>query len=281
MLARTSLVVSIFFLTTSSARADGLIYSLPPDGSWVTFMFEQNGTEIKTLAGEDLPDVNVSGTFTIRSVGQEESDTGSARWIELEARYRPDEQRPVGRVIILRMLIPESSLARDSDPLSDVREIDFIDKDWKLGQEPEKGKQERVNDPAAVLYEIERFRGFFPFPPVDAQSYSEKKNVRISVPIAECETTKISYPTKFEGKLTRGKLGRWGWEGTYSLWLSETSPFGVVAAETITEVEEEYGSADAERNGVQMKSRLRLDLKSVGIDAKSAFDVTPNDRITK
>ena len=55
---------------------------------------------------------------------------------------------------------------------------------------------------------------------------------------------KISCPTKFEGKLTGGKGGRWGSTGEYSLWLSEDAPFGVVAVETVTTGEEEYATAD-------------------------------------
>lgn len=126
MFARASMFASIVFLIASSAFADGLIYVLPSDGSWATFKFEQNATEVKTLAGEVLPDVNVSGTFTVRSVGTEQADKGPDRWIELEARWVPDEHRE-GRIIILRMLIAESSLKRDSDPLMGIREIDFVD----------------------------------------------------------------------------------------------------------------------------------------------------------
>ena len=285
MLARTSMVVSIVFLIASSAFADGLIYSRPSDGSWVTFNFEQNVTEVKTLAGESLPDANVSGTFTVRSVGTERTDKGLARRIELEARWVPDEQRLEGRVIIMRMLIPESSLKRDSDPLAGIREIDFLDQDWEFGHEPENGKPEHLTDPSAVLYEIERLRQFFPFPPVDVKSSSKNENVTIRVPVGECKSTNISYPTKFEGKLTRGTLGTWNWEGTYSLWLSDASPFGVVAVETIVDVKEFYGTADGKADGkpvgVTMKCKSRLELTSVGVDAKSAFGSPPNNRITK
>ncbi len=282
MFARTSMVVSIVFLIASSASADGLIYSLPSDGSWATFKYEQKATEVKTLDGEILPDVNVSGTFSIRSVGKEQTDKGPARWIELEARWVPDERRLEGRVIILRMLIPESSLKRGADPLMGIREIDFLDQDWKFGQEPENGKPEHLTDPPAVLYEIERLRQFFPFPPLDVQSASKNENVTIKVPVGECKSTHISYPTKFEGNLTRGTLGTWNWEGTYSLWLLDASPFGVIAVETIIDCKEVYGpGADGKPVGVSMKCKSRLELTSVGVDAKSAFDPLPTIHITK
>ena len=281
MFARYALAMSLYFLAASSVCADGLIHSLPSDGSYATFKFKQNATALRTLAGEAVPDITATGTFTVRSVGKKQTDNGAARWIELEASYAPDEQRPVGRVIILRMLIPESSLTQGSDPLIGIREIDFLDKDWKLGHEPEDSKPEHLTDPAAVLYEIERLRQFFPFPPANTKSYTKKENVKIKVPAGECNSTNISYPTKFEGKLTRGTLGTWSWDGTYSLWLSDVSPFGVVAVETTIECKEVYGSADQAPNGVTMKSNLRLELKSVGIDAKSAFVATPDIRITR
>ena len=285
MFARTTAVASIVFLIASSAFADGLIYLLPSDGSWATFKYEQNATEVKTLAGEILPDVNVSGTFTVRSVGKTQTHKGPARRIELESRWVPDEQRVDGRVIILRMLIPDSSLKRDSDPLMGIREIDVLDRDWKFGHEPENGKAEHLTDPAAVLYEIERLRQFFPFPPVDVQSLSGNEAVTIKVPAGECTSTNISYPTKFEGKLTRGALGTWNWEGTYSLWLSDVSPFGVVAVETIVDVKEVYGTAEGKADGkpvgVTMKCKSRLELTSVGVDAKSAFGSQRNNRIAE
>ena len=135
------------------------------------------------------------------------------------------------------------------------------------------------------MYEIERLRTFFPFSPVDAKSVSKSENVTIKLPVGECKSTKISYPTKFEGKLTRGTLGTWNREGTYSLRLSEVSPFGVVAVETIADVKEVYGTADGKADGkpvgVTMKCTSRLELKSVGVDAMSAFGSPPNNRITK
>ena len=54
---------------TSATYADGLIYKLPPDGSWVTYESVTRLTEVKTLKGEAIPDMEVRGTFALRSVG--------------------------------------------------------------------------------------------------------------------------------------------------------------------------------------------------------------------
>ncbi len=91
------------------ARADGLIYRLPPDGTWVRYRVTQHATEIASLDGKPLPDMSVEATLTLRSVGQVATDGHKSRWIELEWKIPPAEDRR-GRIIVLKMSIPEDEL---------------------------------------------------------------------------------------------------------------------------------------------------------------------------
>lgn len=269
-------------LMASPTLADGLIYQLPPDGSWVTYESVTRLTEVKTLKGEAIPDMERRGTLTLRSVGVGTVGKEAARWIELEGKMPPVKSGPEGRIIILKALIPNALLGRNADPLKDVSELHFMDRKWVLGKDPAQGVQERIVDPARIAYEIERFRKEFPFPPTNPPTEAPASDLK--TPLRTFRAKKISYPTKFEGKLTGGKGGRWGWKGEYSLWLSEDAPFGVVAVETVTTGEEEYATADKKGvynlngEGVRFKTNMRLELSKVGTDAKSAFPVDKEPR---
>lgn len=258
--------------------ADGLIYTLPPDGSWATYRFHQTATDIESLDGEPWPDptLTAQGTLTIRSVGVKATEQGSARWIELEGNVPPTEASKHGRIIVLKMLISENALRRGSDPLAGVDEIYYWDRDWEWGHEPENAVRKKLNDKARVLYELERFRKQFPFPPQE-QDQETKGTAEVTTPLGVYQAVTLSYPVEFEGKLTGGKGGRWGWTGTYTLWLSDASPFGVVAVETVTTGFEEYATQGDDGvyrlngNGVRSQSTVKLKLQAVGTNAKSAF----------
>ncbi|MFV1967384.1 MAG: hypothetical protein ACC628_18295 [Pirellulaceae bacterium] len=239
---------------------------------------QQDATDIESLKGERWPDPEMTrhGTFTIRSVGVKATEQGIARWIELESSVPPTEEFQQGRIIILKMLILEKVLGRGFDPLADVDEIYFWDRDWEWGHEPESGTEEKLTDNARVLYEIERLRQQFPFPAQEPDQV-QKVTAKVTTPFGVFQAETLSYPTEFEGKLAGGKGGRWRWNGTYSLWLSHGSPFGVVAVETVTSGDEEYATVDGDGNyrlngiGVRMKSKVRMELQAVGTNAKSAF----------
>lgn len=270
-------------LMASPTLADGLIYQLPPDGSWVTYKSVYRATEVSTLKGVASPDIKGHGTLTLRSVGVGTVGKEPARWIELEAKWPPEKGvRAEGRIIAWKALIPNAVLGRNADPLKNITELHFIDRNWVLGKEPKQGVPERIEDPARIAYEIERFRQEFPFPPTNPPA--ESPSSEIKTPLKTFSAIKISYPTKFEGKLTGGKGGRLRWEGDYSLWLSKDAPFGVVAVESTTTGDEEYATADTKGvyhlngDGMRFKTFKRLELEASGTGAKSAFPVDKEPR---
>ena len=283
MIFRTTILITLSSLAVChSLYGDGLVYNLPPDGSWVTYRVQQDATDIESLKGEKWPDpeMTMHSTFTIRSVGVKATEKANARWIELELSRPPTEEHGEGRIITLKMLIREKVLGRGFDPLAEVDEIYFWDRDWEWGHEPEKGTKHKLTDKARVLYEIERFRQQFPFPAQDSEPV-QTGVAKVTTPLGVFQTETLSYPVEFEGKLYGGKGGRWGWKGTHSLWLSNASPFGVVAVETVTSNYEEDATPDDEGvyrldgKGVRLKSKVKLELQAVGTNAKSAFPDLP------
>lgn len=283
MVSRTQLLIFLVCLPAlcRNAPGDGLIYSLPPDGSWVTYHVQNEATEMEELDGTKLPDMTRHGTFTIRSVGTELTDRGNARWIELESTFMPTEEIPMGRIITLKMLIAEELLGRGSDPLSNVAEVYFLDRKWRWGQKPVEEKAQRLTDGGRVKYEVERFRPLFPFAPKDSKQV-QSKVIANDNPNGSRRIEQLSYPTVFEGKLHGGRGGRWGWTGTYTIWISDSSPYGVIAVESATTCYEEYGAPDNEGvyqlsgQGTRMKVKTTLQLQAMGSNSKSTLPDMPN-----
>jgi hypothetical protein len=96
----------------ASARAEGLFYQLPADGSWVQFdakyTFKADGME---KPGEG------TGTIKMASVGKVVEDSQPCRWIEFDVRLKD-----VGpeQILIRKLLIPEKFLKRGENPTEHV-----------------------------------------------------------------------------------------------------------------------------------------------------------------
>jgi hypothetical protein len=103
LLAVPVLMLSAFAPT---ARADGLIYQLPADGTSVRYdtdaTFTNNGQERM-----------VKGTLTVSSVGQATVDNEKCRWIEFKSVSKTDQGE---RIMIAKCLVPEKDLGKGKSP---------------------------------------------------------------------------------------------------------------------------------------------------------------------
>jgi hypothetical protein len=277
------LPVLVGILVAPQARADGLIYNLPPDGAWARFRMVHRLWDLTTLQGEAATPskATLRGTFTLRTVGVQYTAEGPGRWIELESSGPPAEDQD-GRIIILKMLIPEQHLAVGADPLAHINEIYYWSRNWPLDEQPRPGVKEQLRDDARIRYEIERFRTFFPFPFRDETTCQSTSDQSVETPMATFSATKITYPMTFSGKLSGGTSGRWSWSGVHTLWLSDKSPFGVVAVETEFTQTDEHEQKSSTTNeyeltgeGVRGKNNVRLELEAIGMGAESALPEFP------
>ena len=99
-------------LSAGIARADGLLYQLPEDGTWVRFeaqyTFKVDGME-KPGQG--------SGTMTMASVGKAVEDSEPCRWIEFKVQLKdigPEQ------ILIRKLLIPEKYLTKGENATEHV-----------------------------------------------------------------------------------------------------------------------------------------------------------------
>ena len=233
-------VVAAFVTWSVVARAGGLVHRLPPDGAWVTYVYQQQaelayeagaGSKLADEAEARLPRTgNVVGFLTVRSVGREGADGKPCRWIELEQSVQVRgktaagaEAEPMQRTIVLKLLVPEEALRGEADPLGQVKRVVFRDG----SREPEE-----IDDPGRRQYELDRFRPVFPEPaPAGARRRPGQKLITMSRELGELACEDVSFPTKYDGPLSGGRGGRWTYEGEHRLWLSDEVAFGVAGLE--------------------------------------------------
>ena len=227
----TSSAVVILSLTAGAAKADGLLYQLPKDGSSVTFdmklSYESNGMER-----------TADGSFTMSSVGVAEVNNEKCRWIEFKMVMKQGDRERTNRG---KVLIPETHLGKGKTPLKHAK------KGWyKLGN----GTVKEITD-----FESASQTGPIPMflaAPLDSIKKLEKATVKSGLGNLKCEG--VTGTTAY-------KQGSTDTEVTYTIRFHEKAPFGVVASEMQVKML---------RNGQAVRSmKMIITLKEVGQDAKS------------
>jgi hypothetical protein len=107
-----AMIGGVDLLCPGIARADGLLYQLPEDGSWVRFAaqytFQLEGME-KAATG--------TGTMTMASVGKAREGAEACRWIEFTVKLKDSGAE---HILIRKLLIPEKYLKKGENPTEHV-----------------------------------------------------------------------------------------------------------------------------------------------------------------
>ncbi len=109
----TPLITVVLALSTGSAWADGLLYQLPEDGSWVLFDAMVTMTR-ENDRGVETQNVKEESSLKMSSVGTSMEDGIPCRWIEFNLTIKFDNTE---NVIVAKILIPESSLVEGKNPV--------------------------------------------------------------------------------------------------------------------------------------------------------------------
>jgi hypothetical protein len=233
--------VTVCLVDVLPAAADGLIQSLPPDGSWVTF---EAGGEGSGPRGDSK--VTFSGTVTIKSVGREAVDGEECRWIEIATALkfeRPDRQGEQSEVI--KLLVPEKYLTRAEDPRQHVL------KAWsRIGKDVPReldlnGKDARIVESLDELFHA-------PFAAVGA---AEKVEFRAPAGAYPCLLREGSERTQAGDAVTEMKN---------KAWLTDQIPFGVAGYR--------FEKVRSQNNKARGSRWMELKVAKVGTDAQSAVD---------
>jgi len=257
--------------TPAPAVADGLIFRLPPDGTFAEFQGEGEASmelppeverrltpEGKAALGDKKSKQRL--TLTVSSVGRARRAEQACRWIELK-RTSVEIASSERNEHVLKVLVPTRYLRRGQDPLDHAALTFFnpkgVDRD---GVAPELGFNR-------IQYELDRFRSVFPEPLRKAAALPKRTVATPAGAFADCEV--ITGVTSYDGPLWEGRMEfRSEWE----IVLHDDAPFGVVEMHCRFEGVE-LGLEDGTSVGI--KGTVRLTLAKVGTGAVSALPVPP------
>ena len=281
------LLTALAFSTVGrAASADGLIFQLPPDGSWVRYDVSDDA-DLEYEIGKDvkIPEANRkellaamprkmkdnTASLTLSSVGKQEHNGEPHRWIEMTQDVefpktgKPGDDKSAdkqSRVITLKMLIPEKQLQAGADPLAHVSKLYFKDSDQPVKE---------VTDEKNKQYQLDRFRPIFPSPHSDARGTVRESVQSPNEKIGSLECERLKFPSKYSGPLAGGTRGWWEWSGDHQIWLHKSVPFGV-ASLTFSGLSTESNQDKPEDSIiVHVKGTTRVIVAEIGSNAKSTL----------
>ena len=248
--------VLVFTFGATAAFADGLLYQLPKDGTWVKYdlvAVDKQGSQ--TMLGK--------GTIRMASVGQVTVEGQPCRWIEVAFRMSIETPRGTKRpesVRFWKVLIPEKYLVKGEAPL------DHAVRAWVL----ESGPKQTAGKPRPMK-EVKAFaEGPLPLilsgPPKDARPL-DKEEVDSKLGKLACEG--VSGVLEFKEQRTTIRI-------TPETRLNAKAPFGVVGSRWTIERGMEAGTkseGDAKTKQIakirSSRQEWNLKLTDFGDGAKS------------
>jgi len=257
------IVLTIVVLACDFVFAQGLINKLPPDGVWarykcVTQYWAIEMSRASSVLPESPADIPKTGELTVnillQSVGVTIVDGKRYRWIEIQTRGDATESRE----IVLRLLVPESSLLAKGDLFDAATKVFMYDSHHGvIGELQEQARRD---------YELERFRPFFPRWPNDIKGHKTKfMNGSKTSPDVEF----FDFRFDFSGKLAGGRKGTWDYGGDYRAIVGFDAPFGVaqIWARRVSETQD-FGEDQLK---IAMQSSIRVTQLEHGSSATSVY----------
>lgn len=229
-------IAAVLLLASQSfAKADGLIKTLPPDGTWTTFFIDVEVNET----------LNVSGDVHLRSVGEQSVNGQPHRWMEIEIKIEDNAgNTPVHN--IYKALIPESKLEWGEAP------IDFMEQ-----------LIVKIGDADPMQPDIDDYKKKLEAPAIFLGG--PLKNVK---PLPDDRD--VNYQ---KGQLTcKGIVGDFKFDGLpnqtidfkQKVWFNEKLPYGIAAREAHIII--------TDKNGNKQTLKSKLTVNDFGKDAKSGIE---------
>ena len=220
-----SVITAFSFLATSVASAQGLLWSLPEDGTLVRYKGVYKQTSRQPEATEGDLELSWDRIVEIRSVGAEPADykgqQARCRWVEIKVQtgHSPEGVLDAGPggIRMYKLLVPETVVRGTvEEPVTDNRSIfaSFIPivKGYRrIGDEP----AQEIKSDVFQLYPLISLLRHYP-------TVSEGETSQKSVVAGDFEATKLSGEFAMETNVYRSK-------NSGEIFRSNDFPFGVVA----------------------------------------------------
>lgn len=242
-----------------SARGDGLIQSLPEDGSWVRFEVVQENYDVKS----GQVNQTVDGTLTVSSVGKSVFDGQACRFIELKYVFKVGEREQVDRC---KLLVAEDRFAAGINPLDNVLRA-WVKEPSKPAEIPLDRRMNRDMEQHLLMF-CPRLRDLFHGALEDTRRLGDRPLVGKA---GRFDCTGVAGKRYLPFAMRGGgfKDPKEGGEFlTFETWHSNEAPFGVVRHRCEWEVR------DADKR-LMFRHVQKLDLAAIGKDAKSEIPEFP------
>jgi hypothetical protein len=257
------MLLTIAAMACNAVLAQGLISRLPPDGTWArykctTLYWDIDVNRAPVVLPESFADAPKTGNMTVnlllQSVGTTMVDSERCRWIEIQSRGETVESRE----IVLRLLVPESSLQLKDDAFDAAKNVFMYDSHHGvIGELEEQARRD---------YELERFRPYYPRWPKDAEGCKTKF---LDGSDAPPDVEFFDFRFDFRGKLMGGRKGTWDYGGDYRTIVGSDAPFGVtqIWARSVTETQD-FGKDQAR---LAIQSNIQIVQLASGNSATSIY----------
>ncbi len=221
----------LVFSALPAAHADGLVFQLPEgDGTLAVFSVTSDATmqlqlsekidvsllDDSTKAMLARQEMKLNREVSVATVGKETVSQQPCRWLQYQVRDGESPSPPV----TLETLVPKNLCVRGKDPLMGSIKTFF---NWK---DADRANGAIVQPPGfdRIRYELERLRPIFP-PPLTNERELAREDVETPVKtFSGCRV--VTGTTNFAGALLAD--GLWDFSSTFTIWLHEEAPFGVV-----------------------------------------------------
>lgn len=258
--------VLLTLASASAACAQGLLWKLPEDGTWIRYEGDYRETDLRPDAPEGALKIQWDRHVIIKSVGKEDAEfegkTVPCRWIEfktvtghtVEGAIDPG---PVGQVIY-KVLVPEESVTGkpvDSVGLP-VSFIPIVKGFRKVGVTPVKNLESGVLQIYPMISLLQQY-----------EKFEEAGNEELDLPLGSISATKMTASHKMEREESRS-------ENQATIWVSESSPFGL-AAWNVKIVREEKQASD-KREAFEQKAEIIVDMKAAEIGEGAQSELVTN-----
>ena len=252
-LNRLAIAVTVVAMScgfTSSAKAQGLIFNLPEDGTAV----EYEGTLTQATGPDDQEPLSWTCELSIKSVGSEDAEYNGlvqpCRWIEIKtltgkAGAAGIDPGPVG-ARIYKVLVPESKIMDDSVDADNVPNdmLPIVRGFRRLGEEAVK----EIKTPALRIYPTISLLTNYDNPEVIATNSQPEVTLQ-GPPITAKQLKGKMVMERAESRSTN--------EGEY--WVSKDVPFGL--ARWVVSVTREEKESTAPRADFRVVNIVSVDMK--------------------
>lgn len=264
--------VGALFGVGSEAHAQGLLWKLPDDGTWIRFEGKYLQTEFRPDSTEGDLNIEWIRNVTVKSVGQETAEYNGSeqpcRWIEFHLITGKASESGIdagpGGDRIYKLLVPESRIAGTTDDADGifVGFVPVVKGYRRIGNEPpeEMAIENGVFKAYPLISLLNNYRTF-----------DEEPNSQEDVRIDTRSGTSVT-ASRYKGQeRLESHIGRSVQEA--QLWRSDDAPFGLAkwTAKIVREVKEPIEPRSAFKRATEIN--VEMEAVAVGQDAVSELVV--------